>query len=89
MRRAEDGVGIADAVRTYVYRKWPTKESRKCGARAATSAAWYVWGYMFTAAMEFDPVPSHAYNASYHGLGPSRRIACCKESERPWLFLKD
>ena len=26
----EDGVGIADAVRTYVYRKWLTKESRKC-----------------------------------------------------------
>ena len=28
-----------------------------------------------------------AYNASYHGLGSSHRIACCKESERPWLFL--
>src|SRR6266540_5627330 len=42
-----------------------------------------------TAAMEFDPIPSHAYNASYHGWGSSRRIACCKESERPWLFLND
>jgi hypothetical protein len=44
---------------------------------------------MFTAAMEFDPIPGHAYNASYHGLGSSRRIACCKESERTWLFLKE
>jgi hypothetical protein len=29
MRHAEDGVGIADAVRVHMYRKWPTKESRK------------------------------------------------------------
>jgi hypothetical protein len=26
---------IADAVRTHVYRKWPTKESRKCWERGA------------------------------------------------------
>ena len=31
--------------------------------------------------MEFDPVPSHAYNASYHGLGPSRRIAAAQVFE--------
>jgi hypothetical protein len=30
MRRAEAGVKIIDAVRKYVYRKWPTKERRKC-----------------------------------------------------------
>jgi hypothetical protein len=29
MRRAEDGVGIGEAVRTYVYRRWLTEESRK------------------------------------------------------------
>ena len=29
---------------------------------------------MCTAVMEFDPLPSHAYNASHHSLG--RRIAC-------------
>jgi hypothetical protein len=37
--------------------------------------------------MEFDPVSGHAYNASHHGLGPI--IACLKERERTWLFLKD
>jgi hypothetical protein len=42
---------------------------------------------MFTVAMEFDPVPSHAYNASHHSL--RHIIACCKERERTWLFLKD
>ena len=35
----------------------------------------------------FDPVPSHAYNASRHSLGYI--IACSKERERPWLFLND
>jgi hypothetical protein len=29
MRRAEDGVGIAQAVRAHVYRIWLTKESRR------------------------------------------------------------
>jgi hypothetical protein len=42
---------------------------------------------MFTVAMEFDPVPSRAYNASYPILG--RTIACLKERERTWLFLKE
>ena len=42
---------------------------------------------MFTVAMEFDPAPSHAYNASHHSLGYF--IACCKERERTWLFLKE
>ena len=27
MRRAEDGVGIADALRAHMYRKWPTKDT--------------------------------------------------------------
>jgi hypothetical protein len=76
MRRAADGVGIADAVRTHVYRKWPTKESRKCWAVRQRAAAWQAWGYMLIAAMEFDPVPSQAYNASHHGLDSSRCIAC-------------
>ena len=42
---------------------------------------------MYTAVMEFDPVPSHAYNASHHSLRHS--IACGKERERTWLFLKE
>jgi hypothetical protein len=29
MRRAEDGVGTAEALRAHMYRQWPTKESRK------------------------------------------------------------
>jgi hypothetical protein len=29
MRRTEDGVGMGQAVRAYVYRTWSTKESRK------------------------------------------------------------
>jgi hypothetical protein len=42
---------------------------------------------MGTAALEFDPVPSRAYNASHPSLGCT--IACLKERERTWLFLKD
>jgi hypothetical protein len=42
---------------------------------------------MFTVAMEFDQVPSRAYNASHHSL--RRTIACLKERERTWLFLKE
>jgi hypothetical protein len=42
---------------------------------------------MYTAALEFDPIPSRAYNASRHSLG--HLIACCKERERPWLSLND
>jgi hypothetical protein len=37
--------------------------------------------------MEFDPVPSHAYNASHHSR--EHIIACGKERERTWLFLKE
>jgi hypothetical protein len=37
--------------------------------------------------MGFDLVPCHVYNALYHSL--DYIIACCKERERPWLFLND
>ncbi len=33
MRRAEDGVGMGEAVRAHLYRRWVTKESRKSWER--------------------------------------------------------
>ena len=37
MRRAEDGVGMGEAVRAHVYRTWSTKESRKSWERVTQS----------------------------------------------------
>jgi hypothetical protein len=58
MRRAEDGLGIADATRTHMYRKWLIKESRKYWeAVQQHPAAWTVYDLLYTTVMEFDPLP--------------------------------